>query len=264
MTSGQKIALSLLSAFALFAAFVLSFHTFLFKEIEMKFYTQAKIEENVQQLNNISESYNLYIEDVLEKIETGEDSYLGNPAVQSFYAQNPSDKDISDRRSLTEKLFEEIPTLDGIRIIDKNGKNVHFSTYDNSDILKQSGISKIYKNYTDIQKDIDEIPYEIISKKASESESVVLFDSENSRAIISVPSYWLNDVYSGTALFYFKLRDIEKDLVQKNIISFGQSIQIIADENLYGGFVVGVPYSLKSVIKEPVLEYYKTSNVDNI
>ena len=55
MTSGQKIAFSLLVAMGLFAVFVLSLNSKLFNELETRFYTQSKIEQNTGQLDRVSE-----------------------------------------------------------------------------------------------------------------------------------------------------------------------------------------------------------------
>ena len=255
MTSGQKIALSLLSAFALFAAFVLSFHTFLFKKIEMKFYTQAKIEDNVEQLNDISKSYNLYIKNVLEKTETADDAYVKTYAVRSYFDLNPSEKDVGQRRLLTEKMFSDISGLDGIRIIDKNGRNVHFSSYDKTDVLRQTGVSKIYKNYPDIVQEFDEISFDILSEKLDEKKSSFMFDDVNNRLIIGIPVCWTKDIYSGSCLFYFNLCDIEKELINSDVLSIGQNIQIFSNDDLSGGFVVGVPSSLRNEIKAPIMDY---------
>ncbi len=83
MTSGQKIAFSLLAALGLFAGFVLSFNTTLFKELETRFYTQAKIEENTGQLDKISESCDSYISEILTLVEKGDNDWTKNASVRS-------------------------------------------------------------------------------------------------------------------------------------------------------------------------------------
>ncbi len=69
MTSGQKIAFSLLAALCIFAGLILSLNSRLFKELETRFYTQAKIEENTGQLDKISESCDSYIAEILSLVE---------------------------------------------------------------------------------------------------------------------------------------------------------------------------------------------------
>ena len=75
MTSGQKIAFSLLAALALFAVFVMSLNSRLFTELETRFYAQAKIEENTGQLDKISESCDSYISEILSLVEKGENAW---------------------------------------------------------------------------------------------------------------------------------------------------------------------------------------------
>ena len=258
MTSGQKIAFSLLAALALFAVFVMSLNSRLFKELETRFYAQAKIQENTGQLDKISESCDSYISEILSLVEKGDNAWTKNASVRSYYVQNPSESEVIQRRRLTESLFSQIPALKGIRIIDKNGRNVHYSSFDDTDLLKQSGISKFYKNYTDIIKDSDEIPFEKLQKITSETKSVILYDENKSRLIISVPFCWVDGIYSGTALFYLNLHEVEKELTRREVLSIGQEITLFADEDYNGGFVLNIPRTNKNDFKQPLLSYWKT------
>ncbi len=256
MTSGQKIAFSLLAALALFAVFVMSLHSRLFTELETRFYAQAKIEENTGQLNQISESCDSYISEILTLVEKGDNAWTKNASVRTYYVQNPSESDVTQRRRLTESLFSQITALSGIRVIDKNGKNVHYSSYDDTDLLKQSGISKSYKNYPDIIKDAGEIDFEVLQKNSSESKSVLLCDEKGGRLILSVPFCWVDGIYSGLALFYLNLREVEKELVSKDIIAPGEGLSLYADENLAGGFVLNIPRGAKTDFRQPLLKYW--------
>ncbi len=258
MTSGQKIAFSLLAALALFAVFVMSLNSRLFKELETRFYAQAKIQENTGQLDKISESCDSYISEILSLVEKGDNAWTKNASVRSYYVQNPSESEVIQRRRLTESLFSQISALKGIRIIDKNGRNVHYSSFDDTDLLKQSGISKFYKNYTDIIKDSDEIPFEKLQKITSETKSVILYDENRSRLIISVPFCWVDGIYSGTALFYLNLHEVEKELTRREVLSIGQEITLFADEDYNGGFVLNIPRTNKNDFKQPLLSYWKT------
>ena len=254
MTSGQKIAFSLLAAMGLFAAFVLSLRTPIFKELETRYYTQSKIQEYTGQLNKISESCDSYITEILDSIET---DWVKTPAVRSYYVQNPSESDVNQRRALTEQLFKKNSALNGIRIVDKNGRNVHYSSYDETDVLKQNGITKVYKNYPDIQKDADELAFEIIEKKTDSRESQLLLDESRNRLIISVPYCWMEDVYAGQCLFYFRWSDVEKELTARETIPVGQKLTMFADNDFAGGFVYGLPSGNKNQFKEAFEKYWK-------
>ena len=257
MTSGQKIAFSLLVAMGLFAVFVLSLNSKLFNELETRFYTQSKIEQNTGQLDRVSEGCDSYITKILNLTEKGENAWVKNASVRSFYVQNASESDVMTRRRLTEQLFAEIPALSGIRIVDKNGRNLHYSSFDDTDLLKQGGITKIYKNYNDITKDADEIPFEQLSKLVSETKSVLLFDQSRNRIVLSVPFCWVDGIYSGVSLFYLSINEIEKELNASDIIPIGQNAFIISDSDFSGGLVLNIPYGEKKSFEEPVKQYWK-------
>ena len=257
MTSGQKIAFSLLVAMGLFAVFVLSLNSKLFNELETRFYTQSKIEQNTGQLDRVSEGCDSYITKILNLTEKGENAWVKDASVRSFYVQNASESDVMTRRRLTEQLFAEIPALSGIRIVDKNGRNLHYSSFDDTDLLKQGGITKIYKNYNDITKDADEIPFEQLSKLVSETKSVLLFDQSRNRIVLSVPFCWVDGIYSGVSLFYLSINEIEKELNASDIIPIGQNALIISDSDFSGGLVLNIPYGEKKSFEEPVKQYWK-------
>lgn len=258
MTSGQKIAFSLLAALGLFAGFVLSLNTTLFKELETRFYTQAKIEENTGQLDKISESCDSYISEILSLVEKGDNAWTKNASVRSYYVQNPSESDVNTRRRLTETLFSQIPALNGIRIVDKNGRNVHYSSFDDSDLLKQNGISKIYKNYNDIVKDTGEIDFETLQKITSETKSMLLCDESRARLILSVPFCWVDGIYSGVCLFYLNMREVEKELIARDVIALGEGMTLFADDDYNGGFILNLPYGNRGTFREPALTYWKS------
>ena len=260
MTSGQKIAFSLLAALCIFAGLILSLNSRLFKELETRFYTQAKIEENTGQLDKISESCDSYISEILSLVEKGENAWVKNASVRSYYVQNPSESDINTRRRLTEELFAQIPALNGIRIVDKNGRNVHYSSFDDTDVLKQNGISKIYKNYNDISKDAGEIPFETLAKLTDETKSVLLCDQEHGRFILTVPFCWVDGIYSGTSLFYLNVHEVEKALVARDVISFNQGMTLFSDENMNGGVILNIPYGSRADFKLPILKYWKSTS----
>ena len=258
MTSGQKVAFSFLFSLVLFAFAALLLHTSLFSEIEADFYSQSKIQEKTDQLDEISTSIENYIKDVLNIIEKGEDPYIKNASVRSYYVQNPSEADTVERRRLTEKLFYDIPELKGIRIVDRNARIIHFSTFDDTDILTQNGISKTYKNYPDVQKDADILAFDLISKNSYEDKSKVLFDSQRNEIIISIPFYWIDGIYSGAAIFYIDFTKLKKSLADKNLIAQSQNFAMISDDqNLSGGFITNFPDGYFSQIKDKILDFWK-------
>ena len=121
MTSVQKIALSFLMTLVLFAGFLLTFNSYLFGFLEAKFYSQARILEKTEELNQISKSYDEYFKNFLSSINDNYNSWKNLESVRSYYEPNPSEVNVAGRRIATERLFSLYTALSGIRLIDKNG-----------------------------------------------------------------------------------------------------------------------------------------------
>lgn len=250
MTSGQKIAFSTLLSMLLFAGFVITANLKLFPELETRFYAQTKVSQKLQHLDEVAENFDSYISNILKKA----DDFAKTPCVASFIEQNPSEKSVIDRRNRIEKLFNEVPPLTGLRIVDKNGRNVHYSSFDKTDLLKQNGITKVYKNYIDIQRDLGELDFSVIKTDGAQK---VLVDSRRSRLIISEPFYWFDDIQNGDIFFYLNLYDIREAFVSKNVFSYGEGFSIYNDDALAGGIALGVPLNAQEDFKIPVLSSWK-------
>ena len=257
MTSGQKIAFSLLTTVVLFAGFIVCAHGGVLDNLETRYYSQTVIRQKTEQLDLISEGLDSYIQKILNRVEQNEDSYLKSSSVASYIDQNPSESQIVQRKKQTEQLFVDLPDLTGIRIIDKNGKNVHYSTYDDTDLLKITGLTKVYKYYSDIKKDGDELDFSVIAVPENDKKHKLFIDDEKNRLVISFPFYWFNNIYAGTLVCYFNLADVEKSLVNQKVIAFGESIVAFGQEKAEGGFVIGVPVKNEADFKNPVQKSWK-------
>lgn len=253
MTSGQKIAFSLLTTIILVAGFALTARTTnLFKILDDRYYSQVQVNEKNAELNRLSQSVDLYIQKVLEKIEN---SYIKEGCIRSYMDQNPSEALQQERRNLTAQLFSDIPSLSGIRLIDKNGKSLHYSSYD-YDVLKVNGSYKTYKNYPDVVKDASELEYNLINVDEGNHERKVLVDAEKNRLIISMPFYWIGDIYSASMLFYFNFSKIEQELINAKELSLNQSLTLCS-YNLKGGFVLNLPNINQEEFFEPVSQKWQ-------
>jgi len=261
MTSGQKIAFSLLTAMILFAGFFVVSQSGLLTELETRYYSQAKIREKVDSLDNISENLDSYITNFLNNTKTDKEekvAFLNSPAVISYVdANNPSEEYISERRRLTESLFTEYPALKGFRIIDKNGRNVHYSSFDSTDILRQTGITKYYKFYQDIIKDADELEIASIAVNEDTMAERILVDSGKKRVIVSMPLK-LRGIFQASVVFYFDIHQIQEDFVNSEILSLGQNLSAFSDGAQVEGFAVNVPVKYYEDFSAPILESWKS------
>ena len=260
MSSGQKVALSFLAALICFAGFVFFAQTNLMSTIETKFYAQSKIAQRQEQLDKLSNSCNNYISNILKKIETDSSSYLNSPAVKSYANQNPSEKDEVTRRNLTSALFDTIEGLDGIRLIEGNGRNVHFSTYD-TDVLKVDGLVKQYKNYPDLKEELGELESEMILTDSNNPKHKIIFDSKQNRIIVSFPFYITEQTTFGSLVCYFNIYDFEQILVNSNILPLGESFDLLTDDDGTGyGFACGIPGDGKADFTKAIINSWKISS----
>ena len=260
MSSGQKVALSFLAALICFAGFVFFAQTNLMSTIETKFYAQSKIAQRQEQLDRLSNSCNNYISNILKKIETDSSSYLNSPAVKSYANQNPSEKDEVTRRNLTSALFDTIEGLDGIRLIEGNGRNVHFSTYD-TDVLKVDGLVKQYKNYPDLQEELGELESETILTDSNNPKHKIIFDSKQNRIIVSFPFYITEQTTFGSLVCYFNIYDFEQILVNSNLLPLGESFDLLTDDDGTGyGFACGIPGDGKADFTKAIINSWKIAS----
>ena len=266
MSSLQKAALSFLSALVLFAGFVFFAHTGLMAQIETKFYAQTKINEKDDQLEKLSQRCNSYISQILTKIQTGDDAYLKESSVKTYVHQNPSEKEATERKNLTARLFDELEPygLDGLRLIEKNGRTLHYSSYE-SDVLKRVSLNTTYKLYSDVVKDSGELEGELLLVDSDNPKTKLLLDKTNNRLIISFPFYVTDNTYFATLTAYFDIHSFEQLLVNEKILNYGDSLSAITAQDSYdGGFVLGLPKNSQSEFVTPVLNVWnklsKTAN----
>ena len=259
MSSGQKAAFSFLTALILFAGFVFFAHTGLMAQIETKFYAQAKIEEKNSQLEKLGQSCNSYISEILTTIQTGDKAYLKSSAVRTYVHQNPSEKDAAERINLTAHLFDQLEDygLDGMRLIEKNGRTLHYSSFD-SDILKKVSLTTTYKLYPEVVKDLGELEPEMLLVNPDKPETKYLLDKQNNRIVISFPFYITDNTYFATLVCYFNAGDFERKLLNDQVIAAGDSLcLVVSDDMTEGGFVLGLPVDSRSEFYQPVLTSWK-------
>ena len=269
MTTGQKNAVSLLVSLVLFATFSMVAYSGLFSFIETRFYQPAKIQQIRQKLDGISDCYDSYISSIFQKIET----YCESKEFFSYMEQQASDSLVRERTRLTGELFNSIPALSGIRIVDVNGRNVHFSTF-SADFLRNSENLRSYRNYLDLKNPLQqpEIPFENISfsnilsdgKNGEKNDRKYRFfaDSECDRLIISLPVYDSYKVLKASAVFYLNSMDFNRELLKTNIVAVSDSSDFLnlADgkSGLYG-YVFGLPVAGRQMLENLVLASWQTT-----
>lgn len=266
VTSGQKIAVSLLTTVVIFACFTVAAFAGLFSQIEARFYEPSKVAVIRKQLDAVSESNETYIKTLLDRFGTGAASYVRTEVVSSYLAQTPADADVQQRTKVTGTLFSETPGLDGIRLVDANGRNVHFSTYP-ADIVKQTDTLRMYKNYDELKSSSGENEFSYESVAASDSltggaeKYRIRYDGKNARLIFSFPFYDSYSAYRGTMLFYVNAEDFDRTLVMQNIVTMNDSCMLVSSsDGTSGGFVFGMPNVGHDIIEPRILLKWQGSS----
>lgn len=261
MSSGQKVAFSFLSALIFLAAFVFFGQTSLMTKIETKFYAQAKIQEKTEHIEKITQSSNSYISNILAKVKTDEDAYLKDSSIKSYISQNPSEKDELNRRNRTYKLLDELNGLEGLRLIENNGRNIHYSSFE-EDTLSKKGTIKQYKTYTQIQNENDEIEISNLLITSSSVDYKIYLDKVNNRIVISFPFYITQNTIFGTLFCYFNLHDYTQTLINDGVLFFGENISIVESNKSLSGLVLNLPTDRQNEFYQPVINYWTKNTTE--
>ena len=229
----------------IFACFVVAAFTRLFSKIEARFYEPAKIADIRKQLDSVAEYGDTYINTLLEQFSTGENAYLSDTSVASYALSSPSDSDVQRRTRRTAALFSEAGGLDGIRLVDANGRSVHFSTYP-SDILKQTDSMRIYKNYNELHTPLGKSEFAFFKFSVTDTDDGqkyrIVFDGEGNRILFAFPFYDPYRIYRGTIVFYVNAQDFNRTLIARNLTTVANTSDLISDSSgAVGGFVFGMP-----------------------
>ncbi len=240
MKSFVKNAVALLVAVLICSGITLASSLGMFAKIEKNFYEPAVLKSIRDHLDAVAEAGNEYILQILEQLGAEKNGFLSHDSVLTYFNNEPS-KEVGRRFS---RLLEDVPALDGMRIVENGGKSVQFSSYkDDSRFLK--GV-RTYSNYNELTtyRGRPEIPYPLVSAfsdDAAERNSCrIVFDGDEQRIIISYPLYNNERAYS--VIFYINPIDFVNLLLERRVISVNEQLTLVSSEDgSEGGFVFGMP-----------------------
>ena len=255
MTSGQKVAISLLTAILVFAAFAVLSFTKLFSVVETRFYQNAIVRDVNGKLADVSAFLEQYINDAQKKFAP----LAENPSVKSSFTFDQSDENIKGREDAFGALMKAVPALSGVRIIDKNGKRIHYSTF-TDDILQQTDKAISYRLYADI----NELAYNEIDT-ADEQAARIVCDPKNERILYCFPLYDSFFVYRGTLVFYTASSDFIREAVRRKLVRFTDKA-VFAGNRKKPVFVFGLPNGISENLIDAVNKKWEqgTSAIERI
>ena len=255
----------------------------MFSKIEKNFYEPARLKLIRDRLDVVADSSNEYITSILEKFGPEDGGFLSNKAVTTYFMREPS----REVGRLFGKLLDDVPGLDGVRIIESSGKSVQYSSYKN-DSRNDHG-NKTYSNYNELRtySGHQELPYSVVTafietesddaeyvdeessegtggEEVKDSETVLpevnkyrlVFDGNEQRIIISYPYYYDDRSYS--VIFYVNPIDFINKLVEQHIISINEQLALISSEDgTAGGFVFGMPKVGQNLLANEILRRWR-------
>lgn len=229
MTSGQKVAVSLLLTIFLFTGFVVLAFSGFFSLIETRFYQPSLIKAIEENLKSISLGFSDYTDEQFLVF----DSYAKNESIKSVSNPAQTAEDIAERSKLFSETTAKFPGFLGLKVVDTNGKYIHYSSFD-TDVLKQQSNAISYKNYDTTT----EYPYEELAIRD------LILDTSKNQLIFSFP--YINDygTEQGRVLFYVSAKDFNRYLISHNLINVNQTTNLInnsSKNNPKIGFILGFP-----------------------
>ena len=264
MTSGQKVAFSLLISVLAFCAFTVVAFSGLFDLLEVNFYQPVVQDIKQKKIEEIAAAQNEYFKTLMKRF----DSFTRNDDVKTYVDTRSSDSVAKRREILRTQLLEATSALKGIRIVAENGRNLFFSTFGSDLISGKKGIS--YKNYDSM----DEISYSSLAADKNlkiddpfEKKSLVFKDGEKGLLIFSLPFFNSSDEFAGSIFFYCDSAGFSQYLLNKNLIDISGFAQLVTPvrnkdsktlEN-FGGFVFGLPNAGQNSLKSQLLEKWRSS-----
>ena len=244
MTSSQKFSVSLLISVVIFAFFSVITFSGQFDSIEAKFYQPAVRKPIEQKIRELSEQEKQYNQILFERFA----SFASDDAVLSFTKSVSSDEEVKSRASACAKIFSSSPYLQGIRIVDSNGRKIHYSSF-GSDKKKQNERSTVYEDYSNFVKNGQEVEFELLDCKNGRKFKI-FNDFEKKRIIYSLP--FIGKDNSGKisqpadVFFYCGTEDFVRFLYSKNKISLSEkdgAEYLFTVNSNFAGYIFGLPYS---------------------
>ena len=244
MTSSQKFSVSLLISVVIFAFFSVITLSGQFDSIEAKFYQPAVRKPIEQKIRELSEQEKQYNQILFERFA----SFASDDAVLSFTKSVSSDEEVKSRALACAKIFSSSPYLQGIRIVDSNGRKIHYSSFE-SDKKKQNERSTVYEDYSNFVKNGQEVEFELLDCKNGRKFKI-FNDFEKKRIIYSLP--FIGKDNSGKisqqadVFFYCGTEDFLRFLYSKNKISLSEkdgAEYLFTGNSDCAGYIFGLPYS---------------------
>ena len=265
-----KNAVGMVGAVAVCSGITVASSLGMFSKIEKSFYEPARLKTISDKLDQVAERSNEYMSNILNNIGP-ESGFFSEEPVSSYFEREPS----KEAGRLLGRLFDELPGLDGVRVVDQAGKRLQFSSYRN-DYRTIKG-TKTYFNYDelrtysgnyeldfrvvsafssfsdDFEDDEEESEEEVLHSSPEKKDYKLVFDGKEQRLIVSYPYYYNDNTYS--FIFYINPIDFATKLAEERIISLNDYLTLISSaDGSTGGFVFNMPHVGRGLLANEILK----------
>ena len=253
MSSGPKIALSLLISVLIFAGCVFLSIAGGFKLIEVQFYQPRVIANASDRLSSIEKAYGEYSSNLDNEFR----KFLSEKSVKTFIERAPEKEAMNERGKLSALLYQKISGLNGMRLIENDGIHIHFSTFGEDTLTETSSLIS-YKNYTDANK----IPFTLLEASDGEKQTKIYFDSIKNELVFSYPFYDNYTAYRGTFIFYVLGDDFTQYLIDRELVSLNARGTVCSPN----GFVFNLPITGRELLMKEIEQRWsrKIQNVEQL
>ena len=253
MSSGPKIALSLLISILIFAGCVFLSIAGGFKLIEVQFYQPRVIANANDRLSSIEKAYGEYSSNLDNEFR----KFLSEKCVKTFIERAPEKEAMNERGKLSALLYQKISGLNGMRLIENDGIHIHFSTFGEDTLTETSSLIS-YKNYTDANK----IPFTLLEASDGEKQTKIYFDSIKNELVFSYPFYDNYTAYRGTFIFYVLGDDFTQYLIDRELVSLNARGTVCSPN----GFVFNLPITGRELLMKEIEQRWsrKIQNVEQL
>ena len=253
MSSGPKIALSLLISVLIFAGCVFLSIAGGFKLIEVQFYQPRVIANANDRLSSIERAYGEYSSNLDNEFR----KFLSEKSVKTFIERAPEKEAMNERGKLSALLYQKISGLNGMRLIENDGIHIHFSTFGEDTLTETSSLIS-YKNYTDANK----IPFTLLEASDGEKQTKIYFDSIKNELVFSYPFYDNYTAYRGTFIFYVLGDDFTQYLIDRELVSLNARGTVCSPN----GFVFDLPITGRELLMKEIEQRWsrKIQNVEQL
>ncbi|MBN2351875.1 MAG: cache domain-containing protein [Spirochaetales bacterium] len=210
MRRSVKVVLSLLLSLVIGVVFTFLSFTRLFPIIEAGIYYPNLKAVGEKETVSVSKNIDGYLKSALDTFQ----AIIRKDFIKRAFLSRQIDSDIAERRLAFSQILQEYPQLESVRLIDRIGRHIHYSTLE-SDIASHSVTQITYKNLDQTDRFIADRLFNL-----KETLPRLIWDGDRQRVIFVLSIDDSEGKAAGTALFSLKREALENEIFSSRGLIF--------------------------------------------